>query len=177
MTFPALSILAEGESIPQIFGLNWPAFIAQTLAFCIVLFVLKTYAFQPIIDVLEERRRRIAEGQANAERIKHAARRIRSPAPRNARPGQRAGPEAHQRGAPEQRRPRLSAARRKPSPKPSASSPAPARRRRWNTTACSARSSASLAGWSSKPPPKSPARCSPRKISNASARKPPARLR
>lgn len=36
----------------------------------IVFYVLKTYAFQPIIDVLEERRRRIAEGQANAEKIK-----------------------------------------------------------------------------------------------------------
>ena len=66
----ALPFLADGESIPQIFGLNWPAFIAQCLAFGIVLFVLKTYAFQPIIDVLEERRRRISEGQANAEKIK-----------------------------------------------------------------------------------------------------------
>lgn len=70
MQFPALSFLAESESIPQIFGLNWPAFIAQTLAFGIVLYILKTYAFQPIINVLEERRTRIAEGQANAERIK-----------------------------------------------------------------------------------------------------------
>ncbi len=63
-------LLAESESIPQIFGLNWPAFIAQVLAFSIVLYVLKTYAFGPIINVLEERRKRIAEGQANAEKIK-----------------------------------------------------------------------------------------------------------
>ena len=62
--------LLADESIPQIFGLNWPAFIAQVLAFSIVLFVLKTYAFGPIIHVLEERRRRISEGQANAEKIK-----------------------------------------------------------------------------------------------------------
>ncbi len=64
------SLLADGETIPQIFGLNWPAFIAQVLSFSIVLFVLKTYAFGPIINVLEERRRRIADGQANAEKIK-----------------------------------------------------------------------------------------------------------
>ena len=64
------TLLAAEESIPQIFGLNWPAFIAQTLAFIVVFYVLKTYAFQPIINVLEERRRRIAEGQANAEKIK-----------------------------------------------------------------------------------------------------------
>ena len=66
----AFPFLAAEESIPQIFGLNWPGFIAQVISFSIVLFVLKTYAFQPIIDVLEERRRRIAEGQANAEKIK-----------------------------------------------------------------------------------------------------------
>ena len=63
-------LLAESESIPQIFGLNWPAFIAQVLAFSIVFYVLKTYAFGPIINVLEERRKRIAEGQANADKIK-----------------------------------------------------------------------------------------------------------
>ena len=67
MPFP---LLAATESIPQIFGLNWPAFIAQVLAFSIVLYVLKTYAFGPIVNVLEERRRRIAEGQANADKIK-----------------------------------------------------------------------------------------------------------
>ena len=64
------SLLAESESIPQIFGLNWPAFIAQVLAFLIVFYILKTYAFGPIINVLEERRKRIADGQANAEKIK-----------------------------------------------------------------------------------------------------------
>ena len=69
MQVPAFLFLAA-DSIPQIFGLNWAGFLAQVLAFGIVLFVLKTYAFQPIIDVLEERRRRIAEGQANAEKIK-----------------------------------------------------------------------------------------------------------
>ena len=70
MQVPAFLFLAADESIPQIFGLNWAGFIAQVIAFLIVLFVLKTYAFQPIIDVLEERRRRISEGQANAEKIK-----------------------------------------------------------------------------------------------------------
>ena len=70
MQAPAFLFLAAGESIPQIFGLSWPALLAQILAFSIVLYVLKTYAFGPIINVLEERRRRIAEGQANAEKIK-----------------------------------------------------------------------------------------------------------
>ena len=70
MQAPAFLFLAADESIPQIFGLSWPALLAQILAFSIVLYVLKNYAFGPIINVLEERRRRIAEGQANAEKIK-----------------------------------------------------------------------------------------------------------
>ncbi len=52
------------------FGVVWPAFIAQVVAFVLVLFVLQRYAFKPIIAILEERRRRIAEGQENAENIK-----------------------------------------------------------------------------------------------------------
>ncbi len=52
------------------FGVVWPAFIAQVIAFGLVLFILQRYAFAPIIAILEERRRRIAEGQANADKIK-----------------------------------------------------------------------------------------------------------
>ena len=70
MQVPASLFLAADESILQIFGLNWAGFIAQVITFGIVLYVLKTYAFGPIINVLEERRRRIAEGQANADKIK-----------------------------------------------------------------------------------------------------------
>ena len=70
MPIPASLFLAADESIPQIFGLNWAGFIAQVITFGIVAYVLKTYAFGPIIDVLEERRRRISEGQANADKIK-----------------------------------------------------------------------------------------------------------
>jgi F-type H+-transporting ATPase subunit b len=58
------------ESISQQFGLYWPNLIAQVILFVIVYLVLRKYAFGPIIAVLEERRRRIEEGQANAERIK-----------------------------------------------------------------------------------------------------------
>jgi F-type H+-transporting ATPase subunit b len=58
------------SAILQTFGVNWPGFFAQVIAFGLVLFILKTYAFGPIINVLEERRRRISEGQLNAEKIK-----------------------------------------------------------------------------------------------------------
>jgi F-type H+-transporting ATPase subunit b len=60
---------AVGKVAEQ-FGVYWPNLIAQVILFAIVYFVLKKYAFQPIIAMLEERRRRIEEGQINAENIK-----------------------------------------------------------------------------------------------------------
>src|SRR3954464_10724649 len=52
------------------FGLEWPKFLAQLILFIIVYFVLKKFAFGPIIAMLEERRKRIEEAQVNAEKIK-----------------------------------------------------------------------------------------------------------
>jgi F-type H+-transporting ATPase subunit b len=60
---------AVGKVAEQ-FGVYWPNLIAQLILFAIVYFVLKRFAFQPIIAMLEERRRRIEEGQLNAEKIK-----------------------------------------------------------------------------------------------------------
>jgi F-type H+-transporting ATPase subunit b len=54
----------------QDFGVTWPKFIAQVILFLIVYGVLSKFAFGPILKVLNERRRRIEEGQHNAERIK-----------------------------------------------------------------------------------------------------------
>lgn len=58
------------DKIFTAFGVVWPKFIAQIILFLIVYWVLKTYAFGPIIAMLEQRRRLIEEGQANAEAIK-----------------------------------------------------------------------------------------------------------
>ncbi|MEY2486238.1 MAG: F-type H+-transporting ATPase subunit b [Verrucomicrobiota bacterium] len=52
------------------FGIEWPKFLAQLILFIIVYFVLKKFAFGPIIAMLEERRKRIEEGQLNAQKIK-----------------------------------------------------------------------------------------------------------
>lgn len=59
-----------GRDTVQTFGVNWSEFIAQVISFCIVAFLLYRFAYKPILTVLEERRKRIAEGLANAERIK-----------------------------------------------------------------------------------------------------------
>lgn len=52
------------------FGVDWPKFLAQTILFLIVYLVLRRFAFSSVINMLEERRRRIEEGQLNAEKIK-----------------------------------------------------------------------------------------------------------
>jgi F-type H+-transporting ATPase subunit b len=60
----------RGADIAKTFGLDWPHFIAQVISFLIVAGLLAKFAYKPILTVLEERRKRIAEGLANADRIK-----------------------------------------------------------------------------------------------------------
>ena len=63
--------LAEtGRSTALKFGLDKPHFFAQVISFCIVTFLLYRFAYHPILAMLEERRQRIAESLANAEKIK-----------------------------------------------------------------------------------------------------------
>jgi len=52
------------------FGVNWPLFLSQLASFCIVAFLLHKFAYKKILTVLAERRARIEEGLANADRIK-----------------------------------------------------------------------------------------------------------
>lgn len=52
------------------FGVNWPHFISQVLSFLIVAFLLHRFAYRPVLQMLEERRQRIAESLENAEKIK-----------------------------------------------------------------------------------------------------------
>ena len=52
------------------FGVNWWLFLSQCISFAIVCFLLQKFAYKPILDVLEERRQRIAQGLANADKIK-----------------------------------------------------------------------------------------------------------
>src|SRR6266480_187791 len=54
----------------ETFGWNWQLFLSQVVSFCIVALLLRHFAYRPILAVLEERRRKIEEGQINAEKIK-----------------------------------------------------------------------------------------------------------
>jgi F-type H+-transporting ATPase subunit b len=51
-------------------GIQWPKLIAQLINFSIVLFVLWRFAYKPVFKLLEARRQKIADGIANAEKIK-----------------------------------------------------------------------------------------------------------
>jgi F-type H+-transporting ATPase subunit b len=53
----------------QTFHVNWPFFISQCISFAIVAFLLKKFAFGPVQAMLEQRRARISEGEANLVRI------------------------------------------------------------------------------------------------------------
>jgi F-type H+-transporting ATPase subunit b len=52
------------------FGVDWSHLIAQMISFVIVAAALTKFAYKPILNVLDERRQRIAESLANAEKIK-----------------------------------------------------------------------------------------------------------
>src|SRR6266481_324970 len=54
----------------ETFGWTWQLFLSQVISFVIVALLLKRFAYKPILAVLEERRRKIEEGQINAEKIK-----------------------------------------------------------------------------------------------------------
>lgn len=72
----ALIILAELQSgghiekISRTFGVDWPHLLAQIVSFCIVCALLYRFAHRPILRMLEERRRQISQGLANAEQIR-----------------------------------------------------------------------------------------------------------
>jgi len=54
----------------ETFGWSWQLFLSQVISFCIVAFLLRRYAYKPVQAVLEERRKKIEEGQLNVEKIK-----------------------------------------------------------------------------------------------------------
>src|SRR5436853_7847485 len=72
----ALLLLAQSDASGQIeriartFGVDWSHLVAQIVSFGIVCALLYRFAYRRVLAMLEERRQRIAEGLANAERIK-----------------------------------------------------------------------------------------------------------
>ncbi len=58
------------QEIARTFGVDWPHLIAQIISFGIVCALLYKFAYRRVLQMLAERRQQIAEGLANAEKIK-----------------------------------------------------------------------------------------------------------
>jgi F-type H+-transporting ATPase subunit b len=58
-----------GEILHQL-GIDTPKLVAQILIFLIVYVILKKFAFGPVTEMLENRQRRITEGEENLKKIK-----------------------------------------------------------------------------------------------------------
>jgi F-type H+-transporting ATPase subunit b len=76
----ALQTPAQGggqiEEIARTFGVDWPHLMAQIVSFGIVCAVLYLLAYTPILKILQARRQQIADGLANADKIKAELARI-----------------------------------------------------------------------------------------------------
>src|SRR5579871_193222 len=59
-----------GKSVALTFGVDWQHLVAQIISFLIVAALLYFFAYKRVLAILEERRKRIADGLANAEKIK-----------------------------------------------------------------------------------------------------------
>jgi len=58
------------QEIARTFGVDWSHLGAQIISFCIVCALLYKFAYKRVLAMLEERRQEIAQGLANAEKIK-----------------------------------------------------------------------------------------------------------
>ena len=71
MTLPAFILAstaepATGNAIDKIvktFGLHWSLFFSQLIAFLVVCFLLKKFAYGPVMEMLEQRKQRIEDGE------------------------------------------------------------------------------------------------------------------
>ena len=58
------------DELLRTFGVDWPHLLAQMISFSIVCAVLYAFAYTPVLQMLETRRQQIAQGLANADKIK-----------------------------------------------------------------------------------------------------------
>jgi F-type H+-transporting ATPase subunit b len=69
-TLPLANIIDNLENVGTQTGFTPQQFIAQIFAVCILFGVLQKFAWKPVLETLEKRRKLIEEGLANAEKIK-----------------------------------------------------------------------------------------------------------
>ncbi len=55
-------------------GIEWPLLISQIINFVILIIILRTFMYQPVLKMLNARKERIAQSMKDAERVSAAAR-------------------------------------------------------------------------------------------------------
>lgn len=60
------------EQLINNFGINLYLLVAQIVNFLIILYLLKRFAYKPVMELLEKRKKTIEEGQKNAARAEKA---------------------------------------------------------------------------------------------------------
>jgi F-type H+-transporting ATPase subunit b len=68
--FLAASLSDTVRDTGELFGWDPKLFFSQVISFIIVAYLLKRFAYKPILGVLEQRRQQIAQAHLNAEKIK-----------------------------------------------------------------------------------------------------------
>jgi F-type H+-transporting ATPase subunit b len=66
----ALNSGGQAEEIARTFGVDWQHLVAQMISFGIVCFLLHRFAYKRVLAMLDDRRKQIAQGIANTEKIK-----------------------------------------------------------------------------------------------------------
>lgn len=51
-------------------GIDWKLLVANTITFFLVLWLLRKFAYKPLMDIMEKRRQTIDEGLSNADKAK-----------------------------------------------------------------------------------------------------------
>jgi F-type H+-transporting ATPase subunit b len=57
------------EKVLSDFGIDWRLLAAQVVNFLVLLFILKKLLYKPVLNLLDERKKKIEESLANAEKI------------------------------------------------------------------------------------------------------------
>jgi F-type H+-transporting ATPase subunit b len=70
LNLPLANIVDNLENVGTQTGFTVQQFIAQCIAVIVLFVVLQKFAWKPVLTILEERRKAIEQGMANAEKIK-----------------------------------------------------------------------------------------------------------
>lgn len=70
LSIPFAAVAETEPGLAQTLGVDWRMFLAYLVCFLVVATVLRLFAYKPVLQMLDERRKRIAQIHADSERVK-----------------------------------------------------------------------------------------------------------